>query len=109
RHEIYRDELINHYWNGQYFNSDYNNTAFSAECALIPFIMRSVEDTEKLGLTLDYIHSHGLAKPYPIRYTDTPNKFRYRLWARTVMRNYAGDTIWTWHGAYYLRLLWGQK
>lgn len=21
------------------------------------------------------------------------------------MRNYAGDTIWTWHGVYYLKLL----
>ena len=108
-HQLYRDELLNHYWNGDYFNADYHNTAFSAECALIPFIMRSVEDTDKLGRTLDYIHQQGLAKPYPIRYTNTPGKFRYRLWARTVMRNYAGDTIWTWHGAYYLRLLWGQN
>lgn len=108
-HLVYRDELLSHYWNGQYFNADYNNTAFSAECALIPFIMRSVEDSDMLNLTLDYIRDHQLAKPYAIHYTDTPEKFRYRLWARTVMRNYAGDTIWTWHGAYYLRLLWGQK
>lgn len=108
-HKIYRQELLDHYWSGNYFKADYNNDAFSAECALIPFIMRSVEDTEKLGLTLDYIHRQSLAKPYPIRYTNTPDRFRYRLWARTVMRNYAGDTIWTWHGAYYLRLLWGQN
>ncbi len=45
----------------------------------------------------------------PLHTRLTPEKFRYRLWARTVMRNYAGDTIWTWHGAYYLRLLWGQS
>ena len=108
-HRIYRQELLEHYWNGQYFNADYNNTAFSADCALVPFIMRSIEDEEKLGATLDYIRDHALAQPYAMRYTDTPNKFRYRLWARTVMRNYAGDTIWTWHGAYYLRLLWGQN
>lgn len=106
---VYRDELLNHYWNGRYFNADYNNMAFSAECALIPFIMRSVEDSEKLNLTLDYIRDHKLAEPYAIHYTDTPERFHYRLWARTVMRNYAGDTIWTWHGAYYLRLLWGQN
>lgn len=109
RHELYQQELISHYWNGYYFSADYDNQAFSAECALVPFIMRSIEDTEKLNLTLDYIHQRGLALPYPIKYTDTPGKFRYRMWAKTVMRNYAGDTIWTWHGAYYLRLLWGQN
>src|SRR5690606_32184708 len=52
-HQLYRQELLDHYWNGHYFNADYNSTAFSAECALIPFIMRSVEDTAKLNLTLD--------------------------------------------------------
>ena len=109
RHEIYQQELRKHYWNGQYFSADYDNTAFSAECALVPFILRAVEDTELLNKTLDYIRDHNLAKPYAMKYTDTPHKFRYRLWARTVMRNYAADTIWTWHGAYYLRLLWGQN
>lgn len=108
-YEIYRDELVKHYWNGSYFNADYINTAFSAECALMPFILRAVEDTDMLNKTLDYVHNHKLAQPYAMKYTDTPKKFRYRLWARTVMRNYAGDTIWTWHGAYYLRLLWGQN
>lgn len=107
-HMIYRQELLDHYWNGRYFKADYHNDAFSAECALVPFIMRSVEDTDKLNLTLDYIRDHDLADPIALRYTDTPRAFRYRWWARTVMRNYASDTIWTWHGAYYLRLLWGQ-
>lgn len=109
RHEMYQQELIDHYWNGQYFNADYSNTAFSAECALVPFIIRAVEDESMLNATLNYIRDHKLAEPYAMKYTDTPKKFRYRLWARTVMRNYAGDTIWTWHGAYYLRLLWGQN
>ncbi|HRF28220.1 MAG TPA: hypothetical protein PL051_01080 [Candidatus Saccharibacteria bacterium] len=109
KHTYYRDELLNHYWNGKYFNADYTNTAFSAECALIPFIMRSVEDTKKLNATLDYIRDQKMAEPYALPYTNTPEKFQYRWWARTVMRNYAGDTIWTWHGAYYLRLLWGQS
>lgn len=108
-HAIYRTELLEHYWNGQYFSADYENAAFSAECALVPFIMRSVEDKEKLNLTMDYIRDHHIAQPYAMRYTDTPKRFRYRWWARTVMRNYAGNTIWTWHGAYYLRLLWGQN
>ncbi|HTK39827.1 MAG TPA: hypothetical protein VL362_03090, partial [Patescibacteria group bacterium] len=39
-HELYQQELLEHYWNGQYFSADYDNTAFSAECALVPFIMR---------------------------------------------------------------------
>lgn len=107
--EIYRTELVDHYWNGEYFNADYENTAFSADCALVPFIMRSVEDATMLRKTLDYVQKRSLATPYPIRYTDTPRKFYYRWWAKTVMRNYAGDTIWTWHGAYYLRLLYGEN
>jgi len=106
---VYHDVLRTHYWNGHYFSADYKNQAFSAESALMPFALGLIEDAEKLKETLDYIRDHRLASPYPMKYTDTPRSFRYRLWAKTIMRNYAGDTIWTWHGAYYLRLLRAQN
>lgn len=107
--DAYQDMLRSHYWNGYYFSADFGNQAFSAESALMPFALGLIDDAEKLAVTLDYIRDHQLARPHPMKYTDTPQHFRYRLWAKTIMRNYAGDTIWTWHGAYYLRLLRSQK
>lgn len=106
---VYQDVLQTHYWNGHHFSADYTNQSFSAESALIPFALGLIDDAEKLAGTLDYIRDHQLASPHPMKYTDTPGRFHYRLWAKTIMRNYAGDTIWTWHGAYYLRLLRSQK
>lgn len=103
--DTYRELLLSHYWNGSYFSADYSNKSFSSECALVPFVLGLIQDDQKLDATLNYIRDQNLARPYPIRYTHTPQNFRYRLWARTVMRNYAGDTIWTWHGVYYLKLL----
>ncbi len=104
--EKYQIELLQNYWNGEYYSADISNKAFSAECALMPFVLHADNDARRLSKTLDYIAARRiLTKPYPIRYTHTPKAFRYRWWAKTIMRNYAGTTIWTWHGTYYLRLL----
>lgn len=102
---IYRNLLIREYWNGHYFDADMRTKAFSAECALMPFALGLVDDADMLERTLDYIRDHDLSLPHAMKYTDTPRAFHYRFWAKTVMANYAGDTIWTWHGAYYMRLL----
>lgn len=106
---VYIELLQTHYWNGDYFSADYYNQAFSSECALMPFSLGLIDDTAMLDRTFGYISAHHLATPHALKYTDKPTRFRYRWWAKTVMRNYAGDTIWTWHGAYYLRLLRAQQ
>lgn len=102
----YSAKLINHYWNGQYFNADIANAAFSAECALMPFWLGVVDSKTKAGKTFDYILEHKLCYPYPLKYTDTPRNFRYRFWMDGwFMPNYAGTSIWSWHGIFYLKLL----
>ena len=106
RVEQYRAELINNYWNGTYFNADRKTNAFSAECALFPFFMRVVEDEKMAAKTFDYIIESKLDKPYPLVYTNQPEAFRYHWWMTApFMPNYAGSTIWSWHGVFYLKLL----
>ncbi len=102
---VYQKRLLGKYWNGDYFNADIETKAFSAEGALMPFVLNIVDDADMANKTFAYIEKHGLNRPYPLRYTNKPSAFRYRLWAWTIMRNYAGTTIWTWHGAFYLQLL----
>lgn len=103
---VYRDELVSHYWNGRYFNADYSNDTFSAECALFPFYMRIVNDEKMAGKTFDYINEQRLNYPYPLRYTNHPHKFKYHFWmSGFFMGNYQGSTIWSWHGEFYLHLL----
>lgn len=104
--ERYRDTLVTQYWNGQYFNADAGNDAFSAECALFPFFLKVVDDKIMANHTFDYINRQRLNEPYPLIYTNTPEKFQYHWWMTCPwMPNYQGDTIWSWHGEYYLHLL----
>lgn len=102
----YRRELVNHYWNGSYFNADWDTHAFSAECALFPFFLGIVDDSDMFDQTVHYIKRHKLDKPYPLKYTDKPHVFHYRPWMTApFMPNYAGTSIWSWHGVFYLHLL----
>lgn len=103
---VYRNELNRNYWTGDYFSADAVTTAFSAECALFPFYMGVVNDEEKAGKTFDYIEKKNLNDPYPMKYTDDPDAFNYRWWMkRPFMPNYAGTSVWSWHGVFYLHLL----
>lgn len=104
--EIYHDLLVTHYWNGRYFNADYRNDAFSAECALFPFWLGIVDDKQMMNATFDYIAKEKLSDPYPLIYTPTPERFTYHWWMTGPwMPEYQGKTIWSWHGEYYLHLL----
>jgi hypothetical protein len=100
----YQALLLKDYWNGSYFNADRGNSAFSAECNLLPLWL-GVGGAEHARGVIDEIERRGLADPYPMRYTDEQKSFSYRWWAKIIMPNYAGTTIWTWHGALYLHAL----
>lgn len=97
--------LEKEYWNGSYFKADAATGAFSAECNLVPFWLGIIDDAEKLQSVLRTIQEKRLQEPVAMRYTDEPRAFRYRWWARTIMRDYAGTTIWSWMGVMYLGLL----
>lgn len=102
----YRNELITHYWNGEYFNADRATDAFSADSALMPFFLGVVTDTHLVNATLDYISAQRLNEPYPLVYTNRPGAFRYHWWMTApLMPEYAGNTVWSWHGEFYLHLL----
>lgn len=104
--DIYRAELLEHYWNGEYFNADARLSAFSAECAIMPFYLDIIDDPKLFKKTVLYIHNHRLNSPYPLRYTNQPDAFRYRWWMTApFMPNYAGTSVWSWHGVFYLHVL----
>lgn len=104
--EQYEHHLLHHYWNGHYFNADYKNDAFSAECALFPFFLNIIKDKHMVEQTVAYIQKQHLSDPYPLIYTNTPERFRYHWWmTKPWMPDYQGATIWSWHGEYYLHLL----
>lgn len=102
----YAEELISHYWTGDYFRADSRTDDFSAEGALMPFFLGLIKDKKLVDATLDYILREKLETPYPLKYSKGALKFRYRLgMGPIVMPNYTGDTIWTWHATFYLHLL----
>lgn len=103
--EQYRHRLLERYWAEEYFRADLATQAFSAESALMPFVLGVIDDKDLMNKTFNYILEAGLNKPFSLKYTSQPRAFSYRIWAKTVMRNYAGTTIWTWHGAFFVQLL----
>lgn len=104
--EQYQNELIENYWNGNYFSADRKTDAFSADSALFPFYLGGIYNPEMAAKTFDYINKQKLNEPYPLKYTDQPKAFRYHWWMTApFMPNYTGTSIWTWHGTFYLNLL----
>lgn len=102
----YAEELVSHYWTGQYFRTDAETDDFSAECALMPFFLGVISNKEMANATFDYILESKLETPYPLKYSNGKLKFRYRFMMGPIaMPNYTGDTIWTWHATFYLHLL----
>jgi len=102
----YQEELLSRYWNGQYFNADRRTNAFSAECALFPFFLGVIDDEAMAGVTFDYINQEKLNEPFPLIYTKQPKAFQYHWWmTKPFMPNYQEETLWSWHGVFYLHLL----
>jgi hypothetical protein len=104
--ELYQKILLEQYWNGEFFKADLSNNVYSSECALIPFFLHVVNDPAMAEKTFAYIERRELNRPYPLKYSEYPNRFNYRLgMGPTIMPNYTGSTIWTWHATFYLHLL----
>ncbi len=102
----YQVELLEEYWTGNYFRADQATTAFSSECALIPFFLGVIGDAEKAAKTFDYIQTAKYNTLYPLEYCRQPDVFHYRFgMGHFLMPNYTGTTIWSWHGSFYLHLL----
>jgi hypothetical protein len=104
--EIYKQSLLNDYWNGDFFKADLDNNVYSSECALIPFFLHVIDNPAMAEKTFAYIETQKLNQPYPLKYGEHSEKFHYRLgMGPHIMPNYTGSTIWTWHATFYLHLL----
>lgn len=104
--ETYQKILKDHYWNGKFFKADRITNVYSSESALMPFFHDIITDKEMVDATMDYINDRKLNKPYPLQYGEHSEKFRYRITMNnTVMPQYTGSTLWTWHATFYLHIL----
>ncbi len=104
--DVYQKILMEHYWNGQYFNADRSNDSYSSDSALMPFFLKVIDDKKLAVKTFDIINKKKLNVPFPLRYGERDHEFRHRLgMGKWIMANYTGSSLWTWHGTFYLHLL----
>lgn len=104
--DLYQSELMTDYWNGQYFNADRQIDAFTADCALFPFFLGIIDNPRLAAKTFEYINEQKLNQPYPLIYTNQPKAFKYHWWMTApLMHDYAENSVWSWHGEFYLHLL----
>lgn len=103
---VYKQILDDEYWNGSFFKADRTTGVYSSECALIPFYLDVIKDSEKAESTIKYIKDHSYQKLYPLQYSKQSDGINFRFgMGSLIMPNYTGTTIWTWHGTFYLDLL----
>lgn len=108
--KTYRDILMKHYWNGHFFKADRSTNVYSSESALIPFFLNVIEHKNLANETFDYIMKQKLNEPYPLQYSEHPEKFHYRpTMNNLIMPQYTGTTLWTWHATFYLHTLLRHK
>lgn len=104
--ETYQKILKEHYWNGTFFKADRVTNVYSSESALMPFFHDIITDKNMVDATMDYIAQRKLNKPYPLQYGEHSDKFHYRFTMNnTIMPQYTGNTLWTWHATFYLHIL----
>lgn len=102
----YRQVLLDHYWNGEFFKADFTHDIWSSESGLMPFFLGIVDDKDMAHKTFDYINRAGLNALYPLQYCQQQDKFKFRLgMGHLLLPNYTGTTIWTWHATFYLHTL----
>ena len=102
----YRDVLVNYYWTGEFFKADFVTDVWSSESGLMPFFLGVVDDKAKANKTFNYINKAGLNALYPLVYCQQEHLFKFRIgMGKYLMPHYTGDTIWTWHGTFYLHTL----
>ena len=102
----YRQVLLDHYWNGEFFKADFVTDVWSSESALMPFFLDVVDNKSLAEKTFNYINKAELNKFYPLQYCQEDYKFRFRLgMGKLLMPNYTGTSIWTWHATFYLHTL----
>lgn len=102
----YQEILKDHYWNGDYFNADRVNDAYSSDSALMPFFLKVIDDKKMADRTFDTINKKKMNMPYALRYSERHREFRHRFgMGHWIMPNYTGSTMWTWHGTFYLHTL----
>lgn len=101
--------ILNTYWNQQtgcFIDSIDNPTSYSSDwlIAMPTEFLDPTQDTDKLISCIDYIRTHKLAEPLPIKYSDETKP--EGPWAvRTFVPNYGGNAIWSYWGAEYITLL----
>lgn len=104
--ETYQEILKKEYWNGKFFKADRVTNVYSSESALMPFFHDIITDKKMVNATMDYIAQRKLNKPYPLQYGEHSDKFHYRITMNnTIMPQYTGTTLWTWHATFYLHIL----
>ena len=102
----YQAELMHNYWNGHYFKADRVSDAYSSDSALIPFFLDVINDSHMVKKTCDYITKAKFNAIYPLQYGEKDRTFKHRFgMGTTLMPNYTGTTIWTWHATFYLHIL----
>lgn len=105
-----RRRIQERYWDEKlgYYHNDLYDTSFSSDWLIgytTGFLrLQDHQDCTRATRMVDYITSHKLDVPLPIRYqTHNP---KYVPWfVRTFVPNYGGTAIWSYWGAEYLTLL----
>lgn len=93
--------LLRTLWRRGHFapTRDDNGNHFSAEAALLPFILTEAPSGAMLAAALAEIRERNLDEPFPLVFSDPPDFEPTRLIPRLTTPGYQANTIWSIFGA----------
>jgi hypothetical protein len=118
--ETWKQAIISAYWDetAGIFNDELSpetaaaavpTPVFSADSLIVTssgfFNLQLESDRFKLVRIIDYIQTHELDQPFPLRYSRVNNKDQMRWTVKTFAPSYMGDGIWSHWGMEYIKAL----
>jgi hypothetical protein len=93
-------------WRGGHFAAtrDGNGSHFSADAAILPFVLTGATTREMLASAMAEIRRRRLDQPFPLVFSDPPDFEVTRLLPRLTTPGYQEDTIWSIFGVFTILL-----
>jgi hypothetical protein len=99
-----RENLIKHYWNGNYFRNNPEHNLCTGHCNTYPYILGVITDKKMMLSSTKSIQENHLEEPIPLQYGyDIHTKF---IWQGFFAMDWEKDTSWSVLGLSYITMLY---
>ncbi len=102
-HYDIKKSIINNFWNGNYFYDDISRQKLiTGDANIFPFWCGVVDSKVIFDICMKSVNKAGLSKPFPLKYTTSPEKVSRMHILELFAGGYERDSIWMHLGLCFL-------